>query len=251
MPKPMLNLGCGHMIFPALKPAHHVLVDDALYAPDVLWHNVDKFQSDGVDEIVDLFSYPWPWDNNSFSGALLSHLAEHIPHEIRIGDAQPGKFESYRIRWEGEHPPHWFTPELVQTAHDSRVDELQKLGDGFYAFFSELWRVCEPGSIAHILAPYGFTTGALVDPTHTRCLLPVTFHYLQPDPNAPFEKEYGSHWQIPGEEDGMPDNPRYMLHSDFNGMTNTVNGSALNYAVLHQWNVIQDFYIRLRCVKDE
>ena len=284
--KPLLNLGCGHIIMPREKPAHHALVDDALYLPklyieaeeaelwvnelpelaqdmrmeyhddeqfffvvldyplgqEIIWHNVDMRASDGVDEVVDLFRYPWPWASNRFGGALLSHLAEHIPHEIRIGDTPIPEYETYSIKWQGDAVPHWFEPELLKTAQDNRIAELQGLGDGFYAFFSELWRVCEPGSIAHILSPYAWSLGAMMDPTHTRYLVPSTFGYLSPDPNAPFEKNYGSHWEI------VRWSP--MLHSDYNGAVNTQNGALINHAWEHQLNVCTEFYIQLRSVKN-
>ena len=234
-PKPMLNGGCGRIVMPRTKPPHHVLVDDAVYEPDVVWHNVDKFPGDGVDECLDLFTYPWPWEDNRFKGALFSHVIEHIPHEIRQSKTA---LDRSHLHIDTDSPPHWFEPQTP-----TRWKEIEQLGDGFYAFFSELWRVCEPGAVAHILCPFAWSLGAMMDPTHTRYIVPSTFSYLSPDPGAPFEKDYGSHWRIMEE-------PRPMYHSDFNGAINMGNMSLINHAFEHQINVVSEFYIKLEAVKD-
>jgi predicted SAM-dependent methyltransferase len=55
-----LHLGCGQNI-----------KDNA--------HNVDKLDLTGVDETVDLSSYPWPWEDNSWSHIIAEHVFEHLP----------------------------------------------------------------------------------------------------------------------------------------------------------------------------
>lgn len=179
--KPFLNLGCGRVILPAPKPGHYGLIDEGItdYA---LWHNVDRNPEPGVDECLDIFRYPFPWADNSFDGALLAHIAEHIPHEIRI--VQQSTVDAT------------FTD--VDTWIDRAVpiykkeDELANLQDGWYAFFAELHRVLAPGSIIHILSPYGWSQGGITDPTHTRYLTEHTFtHSMQPDANSPFKYATG------------------------------------------------------------
>ena len=164
--KPMLNLGCGKILLPCDRPDHHHLVDADIYDHPT-WLNVDVSPNVGADEVVDVFRYPWPWPDDSFSGALLSHLAEHIPHHI---------FTTPWIPHDIEH-----------------AEYIQALPDGFYAFFAELRRVLEPDAIVHILSPYGLS---LADPTHTRPIVPATFGYLSPDEDAPFAKDYGSHFEV-------------------------------------------------------
>lgn len=65
---------------PRQKPGHYGLIPDGVtdYA---LWTNVDRIASDGVDIKANIFEYPWTWaEDNSFDGALLAHIVEHIPH---------------------------------------------------------------------------------------------------------------------------------------------------------------------------
>jgi len=43
-----------------------------------MW-NVDRINHDGVDEVVDLSEYPWPWDDGQFQYILAEHVFEHLP----------------------------------------------------------------------------------------------------------------------------------------------------------------------------
>jgi SAM-dependent methyltransferase len=157
--KPYLNIGAGRIILPGPRPGHHSLIDAAIYDYP-LWVNADRNAEPGIDTVVDFFRYPWPFEDNSFDAALLTHLVEHIPHVIVLAD------DSERAR------------------------QLAACQDGWYAFFAELWRVLTPGAIAHILSPYGWSQGAITDPTHTRLIVEHTFtHSMQPDTNSPFYYE--------------------------------------------------------------
>lgn len=195
--KPYINLGSGKIHLPAPQPAHHSLVEPAIYDyPE--WVNVDVSDNVGADAVVNLFAYPWNLPDNGFDGALLSHLVEHIPH----GNGAL---------------------------------------DGFYSFFAELYRVLTPGAVAHVLVPYGMSTGALQDPTHHRYILPQTFTYLTPNPDAPFAMDYGSAWEIVG--------IRYQFTYLANVYRNDPQG--LERALATQWNIASDLYVQLRSLKPE
>lgn len=147
-----LNLGAGKVLFPwsaAKEAAKHPLlnVPDTAYEAD--WINVDALALPGIDQTVDLFAYPWPWEDGSVAEIWASHIIEHIPHEPR--HALDGDYDRWR--------------------------KLKQL-DGFYAFFAEAYRVLEPGGTITVVAPYGKSNGALMDPQHTRFILETTFHYL-------------------------------------------------------------------------
>lgn len=45
------------------------------------WHNVDVVERVEPDEVVDLSSFPWPWDDESADYILASHVLEHLPTE--------------------------------------------------------------------------------------------------------------------------------------------------------------------------
>lgn len=228
----MLNLGCGRIILPSARPYHHRLVDESIYSHEQ-WLNVDRNKEDGVDKVMDVFAYPWDFADNSFDGALLSHIAEHCPHEPRLNIIPP-------YEWDGRFD--W----------GKRVCELEKMQDGWYCMFSELYRVLEPGAIVHILSPYGWSQGAITDPTHTRLLTEHTFsHSMQPDPNSPFKYETGGiHFEMVGHSFSlMPhwshlavnagDTPEWIADKQY----------RFQRAIETHLNVVYELYVQLRAVK--
>lgn len=226
--KPMLNLGCGRIILPAEQPAHHGLVESDIYSyPE--WVNIDKNMVQGVDKCMDLFKYPWDLPSDSFSGALLAHVCEHIPHEIRLNE--PQKVVVGGLVVNDNVPNH----------------KLSEMQDGWFAFFSELWRVLEHGAVVHILSPYGFSNGGLIDPSHTRYLTEHSFsHSMSPNPDAPFEYDRQLHFRQIEETPMRP--TEY-----FAGEPYFVNGQdtpAFWRAKQIHINVVSEFYVRLVAVKE-
>lgn len=220
----MLNIGCGSVTLPCEQPPHHWLVPAEIYEHND-WHNVDKIMLPGVDEIVDVMQYPWPWADNSFDGALLAHIVEHILHVPNM--------------------------RMVTPENGTRISELRGLQDGWFVFFSELWRVLKPDSIAHIIVPHGNSDGAKADPTHTRYVMPHTFGYLRPDPGSTFEYNIGCNFET------LP--MRYSVTPMFQHLT-AIPGDeeetaqrkdeALQMAMMVNLNVAYEFYAPLRVVKD-
>lgn len=145
----MLGNQQGHPILEQSGLPEHIFTD-----PDINWLNVDKLplQPEAGKQFLqcDLFRYPWSdLETDAYDGALLSNICEHIPHNVHYKDAQ-----------------HW---------HD--------MSDGWFCFFSELWRVLKDDSPVYIVSPYGVSDRALSDPSHTRFLIIDTFaHTLDKTP---------------------------------------------------------------------
>lgn len=234
--KPYLNLGCGRIILPDERPGHHSLVDAAIYNYP-LWHNVDRNAEPGVDEVVDVFTYPFPWEDNSFDGALLTHLVEHIPHAIDLAENPRYVDDDTARQW---------------SARASKVIGMQ---DGWYAFFAELYRVLTPGAVVHILSPYGWSQGAITDPTHTRLVTEQTFtHSMQPDPNSPFKYETGGiHFeQVAPAAFRITEMFQHLLPVEGEPPSITANKQAqLQYALMTNINVAYELYVKLRVVKPD
>lgn len=102
----VLNLGCG-------TDQH----EDAV--------NVDALSAVNPDRVVDLESYPWPWDDNSIDAIRMFHVLEHLESiETALSECQrilkPGG--SVCVKWpmgmnERADPDHkhtwvWDTPEM-------------------------------------------------------------------------------------------------------------------------------------------
>lgn len=225
--KPFLNLGCGRVILPGERPAHHQSIPENIYQ-DEKWVNIDRVGTVGADKVFDLFAYPWPLESDSYNGAILTHVAEHIPHEIKTRIIPP-------YDWNGAFD--W----------GKRVTELEGLQDGFFAFFSELTRVLTPGAEVHLISPHGMCTDAFIDPTHTRQLFPHTFQYFIPNLDAPFEYGVGSQWQIAAQNYGWSEHAHRIMQNPM--LTTEQREADLKLAMDTQWNMIREFYVRLKVVK--
>lgn len=230
--KPYLNLGCGRTHFPSAKPAGHELVDDSVYSYP-LFVNIDKVEGVGADMTFDLFAYPWPLPDSSFDGAVLAHIVEHIPHEIKIHPLATNMNSFYM-------PESMNGTEIVNL-----VDKLKTLQDGFYAFFSELYRVLTPGAIVHIVSPYGFSDGGITDPSHHRYLTMNTFtHSMTPEisDGATFKYNNGGiNFQIDG-------TPMYRF-TPYAKLMHERMGFEYDLLMGLFLNMCYDFYLKLKAVK--
>lgn len=94
--------------------------------------------SGDADIVHDLFSFPWPIEDGSVEEIRCSHFVEHIPH--------------YRPEWNGV--------------------------DGWWLFWSEVYRILAPGGKATIVHPYLWNDRAFWDPTHVRFIHEITWQYL-------------------------------------------------------------------------
>lgn len=129
-----LDLACGQ------RPREGFLGVDK-YAPNVAYR-------------VDLFQFPWPWEDNSVEEVHCSHFIEHIP--------------------------------MVDVTYvDGSGKEVTK--DCFFAFFDELYRILRPDGVATIIWPYLKSVRAFQDPTHRRFIPLETMGYL----NAEWRKNSG------------------------------------------------------------
>ncbi len=101
---------------------------------------------------VDLFKFPWPFEDDSVDEIHCSHFVEHIPLrdvELRdLVDPNPQTIE----RWIGV--------------------------DMFFAFFDEAWRILRHGAAMKVIVPSLKSDRAFQDPTHRRFIPMAAFVYL-------------------------------------------------------------------------
>jgi SAM-dependent methyltransferase len=225
--KPYVNIGAGRIILPGPKPVHHALIDDAIYQYPY-WVNVDRNGEPGIDRVVDVFRYPWPFEDNSFDGALLTHLVEHIPHDIRA-------------------------VKNMTSSEAVRFDKIAQAQDGWYAFWSELYRVLTPGAVVHVLSPYAWSQGAMTDPTHTRYITEHVFtHSMAPDPNSPFKYETGGiHFeQVEPARFGISPMYQHLVAQPGDGPdVQNAKTVQLQHALMTQINVAFELAVKLQAVK--
>jgi len=225
---PWLNFGCGNNILRGEendRAYHQFLIPQDVFAVGRKWVNADIVPNEGVDELVSMTRYPFPWPDNHFGGVVLSHVVEHIPHEIVI------------------NPPagHWL-PAEVATGYAERVENLKRMQDGWYAFWSELYRVCKPDAVAHVIAPYWASTAAITDPTHYRLISEHTFtHCLAPqEEGATFYYVQDCHWELTAP-------PGFHVNEPFMHLIGKPD--LFQQALMTQINVAHTIYGALRAVK--
>lgn len=104
---------------------------------------IDVQELPGVDIVHDVNIHPWPLPDECATGAMCSHLVEHIPPVAFRPDGRT-----------------WFP---------------------FIEFMDEVWRILKPDGQFAISCPHGWSAGYLQDPTHCNALNENTWYYFDPD----------------------------------------------------------------------
>lgn len=113
--------------------------------------------------------------------------------------------------------------------------------DGWWRFFDELWRVMKDGATGEFIHPYAMSARAFWDPTHTRYVHDMTWHYLNRE------------WR---EANGLD---HYCGECDFEIVTLSLLGvqddylsrniEQQNFARNHYWNVVPDLGVLIKARK--
>ena len=181
-----LNLGCGRLAFPLDRATvesipyyenHLYPLPDTVFEPG--WVNIDHYHLDGVNEVIDLFRFPFvrstngnPFNDGTIDEFYISHLIEHIPHRVEVA---------------GKIPFNW----------QRRYAEMIERMDGFFLFFAEIYRLAKPDALVYIRCPFANSVPALADPSHTRYIVPGTFGYLvDHNPEAPFDYQLPMNFEL-------------------------------------------------------
>jgi hypothetical protein len=201
------------------------------------WVNIDRFFYPSTTEAeyqqVNLFEYPWPFITGSVSEAWCSHLIEHIPHDPKLVT------DAYA---------------LGKRVCDNKWTRNLMAMDGFFSFFSEVWRVLEPNGVIDIVCPHGQSFYAFQDPSHCRYIVPTTFNYLVHNGALP-----GNHaaagescdYQIPclfkleGMQFVYVREAAALLKTGLEEMTQ----EALLLTSVH-WNQAAEIHVQLRAIKE-
>lgn len=201
-----LNLGCGKMLFSVSEG----------------WVNVDRLSLPGVDKVVDLMQYPWPFETSSVEKIWASHLIEHIPHQSRLSDI------AYTCGLPVDYV-HWLRD-----------------NDGFFAFFAECWRVLIPGGMVECVAPFGMSRGAMQDPTHQRFIVETTINYLTERPHEGGTFDYS----LPFTFEMVGGGFRLGFNSECGALINAGLKDAVERRMMELWNQAAEIGFTLKAVKD-
>ena len=184
---------------------------------------------------VDLFRFPWPFEDNSVDELHASHLIEHIPNrDIEERDIIP--------------PPN--LEGTIQFAHaggDASATMLNwnRIRDEFigkdmlFAFFDECYRILKHDGVLTLVWPALRSNRAFQDPTHRRYIPQETLMYLDPA------------WR----KVNKLDHYRVNCHFVGNGTCSVMTEETAFTPEVQQrrqnnfWNTILDFYATMKAVK--
>jgi len=174
---------------------------------------IDIAPCDGVDIVHDLWTYPWPIEDDSVEQAFCSHYVEHIPMEyIKFIDGRP------------------YDGTLVHGAPNQITRK-----DALLAFFDEVYRILVPDGTITIIGPYANSDRAWQDPTHRRAINANTFLYTW---KAWREGNKLDHYNVTCDFD-------FSYGYGFDPTWASRNDEARAYALKHYWNVANDIYVTL------
>lgn len=125
-----------------------------------------------------------------------------------------------------EHIPHW-RPGWEQ--------------DGWWLFFSEVFRICKRGAMCRFVHPYAMSDRAFWDPTHTRYIHEATWIYLNREWR---EREGVNHY--------VPNINFEIISCDGMGVSNEMQARNLeqqNFARRHYWNTVEDLVVLIKAIK--
>lgn len=108
---------------------------------------------------VDLFKFPFPWEDSSVSEIHCSHFIEHLPcREVEERDLAL---------------PAGLDPAQHAELHRELIGK-----DFLFAFFDECYRILRPEGKMMVICPAASGDRAFQDPTHRRFIVQATFFYL-------------------------------------------------------------------------
>lgn len=124
-------------------------------------HEGVDIRGDKAKHVVDLFTFPWPFADESVDEIHCSHFMEHVPareveeRDLVLPRGQPLEEDRIRAQFVGQ--------------------------DMLLAFVDECWRILKPSAWMHVVVPSSRSNRAFQDPTHRRFFMQETFLYFARD----------------------------------------------------------------------
>jgi hypothetical protein len=97
------------------------------------WFGIDKFATDDVDLVCDLFQFPWPIESDSVDEIHCSNFFEHVPAKLR----KPFMEEVHRVLKQGKNAT-FITPMGDRMSQDP-THEWPPIVPGSYLYFNQGW----------------------------------------------------------------------------------------------------------------
>ena len=120
---------------------------------------VDIWDGPGVDRVVDLFKFPFPFETESVEEVFTCHFFEHVPQGLRFQFMD----EVYRILMPSGRAtfitPYWASMRAVQDP----THEWPPIAESSYLYFNKKWR--ETNRLTHykVTCDFDFVYGYVLD----------------------------------------------------------------------------------------
>lgn len=140
---------------------------------------------------------------------------------------------------------------------DNSVEEvichhiLEHLGDGFFHFIKELYRVCSDQAVIDVRVPHPRHDIFLIDPTHKRPIYPDTLAMFSKKRNKADMEAGGceSTLGIMYDVDFEVIDIDYVLNPFYHKLFQTIPNEQCDFIVQSQNNVIQEIVMKLMVIK--
>ena len=204
-----LDLGCGQ-------------------SPAEGFEGVDLLASQAAHRI-DLFKFPWPFEDSSVAELRACHFVEHIP----LRDVEERDIASAPV--------------------SSVLGESFIGQDMLFAFFDECWRILVPDGWMYVIVPALRNSRAFQDPTHRRFIPLELFTYLDAGGRKQLQVD---HYRARCDFDSsVQGTTQFTYTNDERNLGQLSTEGGLNSPQARRfnesWNVILDFHARLKCRKTQ
>ena len=128
---------------------------------------------------------------------------------------------------------------------------LEHLGDGFFHFIQELYRVCSDQAVIDVRVPHPRHDIFLIDPTHKRPIYPDTLAMFSKKRNKADMEASGceSTLGIMYDVDFEVIDIDYVLNPFYHKLFQTIPNEQCDFIVQSQNNVIQEIIMKLMVIK--
>jgi hypothetical protein len=118
---------------------------------------VDRLPLEGVDQVVDLDVYPWPWTNDSVAEVHVSHVVEHVRDLIAFAN------ELGRILVSGG------TATIIAPYYTSMrawqdPTHVRAISEASFLYWNKEWRTANKLDHYPITCDFGFSYGYAMNP---------------------------------------------------------------------------------------
>jgi SAM-dependent methyltransferase len=146
--------------------------------------NVDKLPFENVDVVLDLATFPWPWEDNSVDEILMEHTFEHFEQMTRVKVIN----EIHRVLKVGGTAVVCTPIFSSSRAYGDYTHQWPPVGEWTFCYWSKDWRLREAIHTDSSVDPNGFNCDFT-------CVWGYTAHEMLNNRSLEFQKDALAFWK--------------------------------------------------------